>query len=91
MDSKKDRYDYYEFDLEGSNLYEMSFEELAEWLAKAPRRVQDASKVSRGVMVLLEQRRRLLEARKSKEERRDDRDFACGDHRVRGRMDHELI
>ena len=64
MDSKKDQYDYYEFDLEGSNLYEMSLEEREEWLAKAPRRVQDASKVSEGVMMLLEQRRRLLEAKK---------------------------
>ena len=64
MDSKKDQYDYYEFDLEGSNLYEMSLEEREEWLAKAPRRVQDASKVSEGVRTLLEQRRRLLEARK---------------------------
>ena len=64
MDSKKDQYDYYEFDLEGSNLYEMSLEEREEWLAKAPRRVQDASKVSEGVRTLLEQHRRLLEARK---------------------------
>ena len=64
MDSKKDRYDYYEFDLEGSRLYEMSFEELAEWVAKAPRRVQDESKLSGGVSMLLAERRRLLEAEK---------------------------
>ena len=43
---------------------EAMIEELAERVAKAPRRPQDASKVSRGVMVLLEQRRRLLEAKK---------------------------
>ena len=61
MDSKKDRYDYYEFDLEGSNLYEMSLEEREEWLAKAPRRVQDASKVSEGVKTLVED----FEARKA--------------------------
>ena len=64
MDSKKDRYDYYEFDLEGSNLYEMSLEEREEWVAKATRKPQDASKVSEGVMMLLAQRRRLLEAKK---------------------------
>ena len=48
MDSKKD-HDYYEFDLEGSNLYEMSLEEREEWLTKALRRPQDASKLSEGV------------------------------------------
>ena len=61
MDSK---YDYYEFDLEGSRLYEMSLEEREEWLGKATRKPQDASKVSEGVMMLLEQGRRLLEANK---------------------------
>ena len=61
MDSK---YDYYEFDLEGYRLYEMSLEEREEWLGKATRRPQDASKVSEGVMMLLAQRRRLLEAKK---------------------------
>jgi hypothetical protein len=63
MDMQKDQYDYYVFDLEGSNLYEMSFEEREEWLAKAPRRVQDESKLSEGVMMLLAERRRLLERR----------------------------
>ena len=62
MDQNKDQYDYYEFDLEGSNLYEMSLEEREEWLGKATRKPQDASKVSEGVMMLLEQHRRLLEA-----------------------------
>ena len=64
MDSNKDRYDYYEFDLEGSNLYELSFEEREEWLGRATRKPQDESKLSEGVMMLLEQRRRLLEAKK---------------------------
>ena len=58
MDSK---YDYYEFDLEGSNLYEMSLEEREEWLGKATRKPQDASKVSEGVMTLVED----FEARKA--------------------------
>ena len=61
MDSKK-QYDYYEFDLEGSRLYEMSFEEREEWLGKATRKPQDEQKLSEGVMMLLAERRRLLEA-----------------------------
>ena len=44
-----------------SNLYEMSFEELAERVAKAPRRPQDASKLSEGVKTLVED----FEARKA--------------------------
>ena len=58
MDSK---YDYYEFDLEGSNLYEMSLEEREEWLGKATRKPQDASKLSEGVKTLVED----FEARKA--------------------------
>ena len=58
MDSK---YDYYEFDLEGSRLYEMSLEEREEWLGKATRKPQDASKLSEGVKTLVED----FEARKA--------------------------
>ena len=60
MDSK-DQYDYYIFDLEGSNLYELSFEEREEWLGRATRKPQDESKLSEGVKTLVED----FEARKA--------------------------
>ena len=58
------KYDYYDFDadLAEGGIQKYSSEELAEWVAKAPRRVQDESKLSEGVSMLLAERRRLLEA-----------------------------
>ena len=65
-----DNYDYYEFDwdlLEGG-IPHFSPEELAEWIGSGrARRLQEASEESEGVKLLLEQRRRLQEAKGGQE------------------------
>lgn len=62
-------FDYYEYELEGQALYELSLEERMEWLgeqaAKVARRLQDASEESKGVKTLVED----FEARKRAQRR----------------------
>ena len=65
------KYDYYDFDadLAEGGIQKYSSEELAEWVAKAPRRAQEAPEESEGVMILLRQRERLLEAAREEGEK----------------------